>query len=171
MPEEWVECKSDNLRGPDMEPDGYDWRTDAIGSFHEDETSARRLVIIESPYAGDTENNVAYARRCVRDSLKRGEAPIASHLLYTQPGILNDDMPEERQNGIDAGLAWRFVADASVVYTDMGISRGMQYGIDAAKSAGVPIEYRSIGEDVKAGKRELPAMFRQGSDPGDETKF
>jgi hypothetical protein len=28
-----------------------------------------RLVILESPYAGDVEANVAYARRCLRDSL------------------------------------------------------------------------------------------------------
>ena len=56
-----------------------------------------RLVIIESPYAGDIEKNVEYARACVRDSLSRGEAPIASHLLYTQPGILKDEIPSERQ--------------------------------------------------------------------------
>ena len=49
-----------------------------------------KLVIIESPYAGDIEKNVAYARDCVRDSLMRGEAPYASHLLYTQPNILDD---------------------------------------------------------------------------------
>ena len=49
-----------------------------------------RLVIFESPYAGDVEANTEYARRCVRDSLMRGEAPIASHLLYTQPGILHE---------------------------------------------------------------------------------
>jgi hypothetical protein len=104
-----------------------------------------RLVIIESPYAGDIEANVEYARRCVRDSLSRGEAPIASHLLYTQPGILRDEVPAERQWGIDAGLAWRAVAQASVVYTDMGISKGMEYGIAAAKEAGVPVEIRSLG--------------------------
>ena len=40
-----------------------------------------RLVIVESPYAGDVEANEEYARQCVRDSLMRGEAPIASHLL------------------------------------------------------------------------------------------
>lgn len=108
------------------------------------EEQRMRLVIIESPYAGDVEANVEYARRCVRDSLSRGEAPIASHLLYTQPNILNDDKPEERQWGIDAGLAWRRVAEASVVYTDRGISAGMNYGIQEAISAGVPIEYRSI---------------------------
>lgn len=103
-----------------------------------------RLVIIESPYAGDVDANVAYARRCVRDSLARGEAPIASHLLYTQPGILDDDVSIERQQGIDAGLAWRRVAEASVVYTDRGISDGMRYGIRAAEAAGIPVEYRSI---------------------------
>lgn len=105
-----------------------------------------RKVILESPFAGDVETNIEYARRCVRDSLLRGEAPIASHLLYTQPGILDDNIPEERQHGIDAGLAWRSVADATVVYTDLGISTGMKYGIAAATDAGRPVEYRSIGE-------------------------
>jgi hypothetical protein len=105
---------------------------------------APRLVILESPYAGDVEANVAYARRCLRDSLLRGEAPIASHLLYTQPNVLDDNVPAERRQGIDAGLAWRRVAEASVVYTDRGISTGMQYGIAAAEQAGIPVEYRSI---------------------------
>lgn len=103
-----------------------------------------RLVILESPYAGDVEANLEYARACVRDSLSRGEAPIASHLLYTQPGILNDDVPAERQWGIDAGLAWGKAAEASVVYVDRGISKGMEYGIAAAEAAGRPILYRAI---------------------------
>lgn len=102
------------------------------------------LVILESPYAGDIEQNIEYARKCVRDSLSRGEAPIASHLLYTQPGILDDNIPTERQWGIDAGLAWKTVAQKSVVYTDLGVSRGMEYGIAAAKEAGLEIEYRRI---------------------------
>lgn len=103
-----------------------------------------KLVIVESPYAGDVEANTIYARACVRDSLLRGEAPIASHLLYTQPGILDDDIPVERQHGIDAGLAWRAVAEASVVYIDRGVSRGMEYGIAAARAAGIPVEFREI---------------------------
>lgn len=103
-----------------------------------------KRVIIESPYAGDVEANVEYARRCVRDSLSRGEAPIASHLLYTQPGILDDLKPEERRWGIDAGLAWKAVAQASVVYTDRGITKGMEYGMAAATSAGIPVELRTL---------------------------
>lgn len=103
-----------------------------------------KLVNIESPYAGDIEANVAYARRCMADCLKRGEAPIASHLLYTQPGILDDLVPEERLLGIHAGFAWNDHAETTVVYTDLGISKGMQYGIDAAKAAGRYVEYRSF---------------------------
>jgi len=103
-----------------------------------------RRVILESPYTGDIAANVEYARAAVRESLLRGEAPIASHLLFAQPGILDDAVPAERQYGIDAGLAWLAVAQASVVYIDRGISRGMQLGIAAAKAAGLPVEYRRL---------------------------
>lgn len=103
-------------------------------------------VILESPYAGDVEANIAYARRCVRDCLNRGEAPIASHLLYTQEGILDDSNPDERWLGIGAGLSWLRGAEASVVYTDRGISNGMRHGIAAAEEIGLPIEYRTLGE-------------------------
>jgi hypothetical protein len=110
-----------------------------------------RLVILESPYAATSlfdsvVRNVEYARACVRDSLSRGEAPLASHLLYTQPGVLRDEIPAERQWGIDAGLAWALFADATVVYEDHGISRGMQYGIKNAEAAGRVVERRRIYE-------------------------
>lgn len=102
-----------------------------------------KIVILESPYAGDVERNVRYARRCMMDSLGRGEAPMVSHLLYTQ--VLDDTVPSERERGIAAGLAWRQVAQASVVYEDHGISKGMQHGIAAAQKAGIPVEFRTIG--------------------------
>lgn len=102
------------------------------------------LVILESPYAGDVERNIEYARMCVRDSLLRGEAPIASHLLYTQTGILDDDIPQERQLGIDAGLAWKKVATKQVFYIDYGYSKGMLYGKEYATNNGIEIEERKI---------------------------
>lgn len=102
-----------------------------------------RLVIIESPYAGEVEANVAYARACMLDCLRRGEAPLASHLLYTQ--MLDDLLPDERMLGIDAGLAWALRAEATVVYVDRGLSQGMQYGIAHAERHGRPVEYRSLG--------------------------
>lgn len=103
-----------------------------------------RLVILETPYAGNIEANVAYARACLGDCLRRGEAPIASHLLFTQPGVLKDEIAAERALGIDAGHAWFRVADACVVYTDHGISKGMLTGIRVACSFGVPVEHRNL---------------------------
>lgn len=84
-----------------------------------------RRVIVETPYAGDIERNVHYARLCLHDCLVRNEAPFASHLLYTQASVLDDGVPEERSLGIQAGLSWGSVAEATVVYVDYGISTGM----------------------------------------------
>ncbi len=103
-----------------------------------------KLVIIESPYAGDIETNTDYARRCMRDSLERGEAPIASHLLYTQPGILCEEVPSERQWGIDAGLAWRKGAELSAFYIDRGWSRGMLAAKELLVREGRPYEERQL---------------------------
>lgn len=103
-------------------------------------------VVLESPYAGDIVRNTAYARACAADCLRRGEAPIASHLLYTQPGILIDMIPEQRQLGIHAGLEWGVRAELVVVYTDLGISPGMQAGIDHYANHGIPIEHRRLSD-------------------------
>lgn len=107
-----------------------------------------RRVNVESPYAGksdaEVEINVAYARAAVRDCLLRGEAPYASHLLYTQRGITRDADQAERALGMKAGLAWAAVAEAVVVYTDHGISSGMKAGITRAKKIGLPVEYRTL---------------------------
>jgi hypothetical protein len=86
----------------------------------------RPLVIIESPYAGEVLRNISYARAAVRDSVFRGEAPIASHLLFTQAGVLHDDFGEEREMGIEAGLAWARVCDFAAFYVDYGMSEGME---------------------------------------------
>ena len=104
-----------------------------------------RRVIIEAPYAGDVDENVAYGRRAMRDALQRGEAPILSHLLYAQPAVLNDAIPDEQELETDAGDAWLGVAEACVVYTDLGISDRMWRGIEAAREAGVAVEFRKLG--------------------------
>lgn len=107
--------------------------------------SAAKRVIIESPYAGDVARNLRYVRACMRDAFLRGEAPYASHALYTQPGVLRDDVPEERELGIRAGFAWRAAAEVTAVYQDLGISGGMQLGVEHAATA--QIEYRELGSD------------------------
>lgn len=111
-------------------------------------------VIVETRFRGRTPKeelrNIEYARACAHDCLvNHSEAPFLSHLLYTQPGILDDTIPTERQLGIDAGLAIGALMQATIVYTDLGISTGMQYGIDNAKKAGRPIIYRTLGSQLK----------------------
>ena len=103
-----------------------------------------RRVIVESPYAGDIERNIEYARKCMHDCLMRGEAPFASHLLYTQPHVLDDKVPEERKLGMEAGFVWGEIAEATVVYEDYGITPGMQKGIERALAHGRPVEYRKL---------------------------
>lgn len=114
-----------------------------------------RRVIVESPYAGkgdteeerarDTERNLRYLRACMADCLRRGEAPFASHGLYTQPGVLDDTKPEERRLGIDAGFAWRDASELTAVYADLGITGGMAQGIHHAGIKKMPLEVRYLG--------------------------
>lgn len=104
-----------------------------------------KLVVIESPYAGDVERNVEYAKRCMKDSLKRGEAPYASHLLYTQ--VLDDKVKHERERGMMAGFAWAEVATLRVFYIDYGISEGMKEALKLANSLDQENEIREIGKN------------------------
>ena len=99
-------------------------------------------VLVESPFAGDVEGNLAYLKRCMRDCLDRGEYPFASHMLYTQ--VLDDTIAEERALGIEAGLQWGLAADRTVVYIDRGISGGMKHGIQRALEAKRPVEHRQL---------------------------
>ena len=111
-------------------------------------SAPRKFVIIESPYAGDIDKNIRYARICLRDSILRGETPFASHLLYTQDGVLNDSDPIERALGIELGLSFGAVAGITAVYTDLGISDGMRDGIIRAISDGRPVVYRSVAVTI-----------------------
>lgn len=82
-----------------------------------------RLVVIESPYAGDVEANLRYLDRCILDCVYRGDSPYASHKTLTT--ALDDLVPEQRALGIACGLAWRRKADMRIFYADRGWSSGM----------------------------------------------
>jgi len=105
-------------------------------------------VVIESPLKGDYERNRKYAKACMRDSLARGEAPYASHLLYAQDGILDDTDAEERKTGMEAGFAWGTAAELVAVYEDLGISDGMRKGIELWESLGTTVERRTLPPEI-----------------------
>jgi len=110
-----------------------------------------RLVVLESPYAGKTPHeiarNVRYLRACMHDCFKRGDIPFASHGLYTQPGVLRDDVPEERKLGIEGGLLWGSKAEAACIYTDLGVTSGMELGVARHEKEGRKVEMHSLGPD------------------------
>lgn len=79
-----------------------------------DYTRRMPIVIIESPYAGEHEYdiafNVAYARAAMHDA------------------IVDDRIEDERDLGITAGFNYRRVADRSAFCIDLGWSTGMRHG-------------------------------------------
>lgn len=102
-----------------------------------------KLVVIESPLAGNFERNIRYARLCMLDCFFRKEAAIASHLLY--PQILNDEVPALRTLGIEAGLLWAMKAELAVFYLDLrGFSEGMTAAWNRYVDAGIPREERRL---------------------------
>ena len=113
-----------------------------------------RRVILESPFAGDRDLHERYLHAALADSLGRGEAPFASHAIYTLPGVLDDREPAQRALGIAAGFAWRDAAEATVVYVDLGITFGMRCGIDDATFKRQTIEYRQLPDwELYGGER------------------
>lgn len=117
------------------------------------------FVVVESPFAtsqiqlADGSDyhvgeavNVMYARACLHDCLTaHQEAPYASHLLYTQDGVLDDNVPSERDLGIRAGLEVGKAAKRRVFYVDRGFSKGMEWGLKFALEIEQPYELRRLG--------------------------
>ena len=112
-----------------------------------------KRVIIESPYAADTEEgidlNEAYGELAMHDCLvNHNESPYASHLLYTRRFVLRDDVPEDRKLGIEAGFYWRDVSDKTVFYKDLGMTDGMILGVEDCKKKGKPYEVRNLPDEL-----------------------
>lgn len=105
-----------------------------------------KRVALESPYAArgplTVDDHVRYARLAMADCLRRGEAPIASHLLY--PQVLDDLKPEQRTLGIEAGMIWSATADYAVFYVDLGVSHGMALARDFYIRTRKPCELRFL---------------------------
>jgi hypothetical protein len=106
------------------------------------------LAIIESPYGGTPsvqQRNIRYLRACMNWCVNHGYSPYASHAQLTQPGVLRDEDPDERRKGIDAGLAWKRVADTTLFFLDRGRTPGMNKAMALCRSAGLDYDTVSIG--------------------------
>lgn len=128
------------------------------------------FTIIESPYAArpgsigltkamEVLRHLEYARAAMADCFARGEIPLASHALYTQPGVLADDNSEQRRQGMEAGFTLRRVLGVTAhlsdlgetivvqtaCYEDLGLTPGMQTGLARSVDDGVPVIFRRLG--------------------------
>lgn len=106
-----------------------------------------KLVYICSPFAGDIENNLRFARAACRYAADQGCAPLAVHLLY--PQILDDTVPVEREAGIQMGLRVLTSCDELWICGER-ISHGMSCEIAEAERLGIPIRNIST-EQIKGG--------------------
>jgi hypothetical protein len=112
-----------------------------------EDTEKRKIILLR---------NIIYAHACVRNSLSQGEFPYASHLFFTPPGILDDNVPEERERGIRAGKELiSQVATLTAVYIDLGVSSGMKFGIEEAQKFGRKIDYRKLEKNWMEKQIEL----------------
>jgi len=95
-----------------------------------------KVIYIASPYAGDVEKNIEFAKRACRHVITEGHAFFAPHLLY--PQFLNDADPAERQAGLSMGLAVLPHCDELWCYGNR-ISQGMHLEIEEAERLGIPV--------------------------------
>lgn len=102
-----------------------------------------KLIYMASPYAGDIEKNIEFAKKACLYITEQGHAFYAPHLLY--PAVLDESLPEQRQLGLDMGLTMLEKCDELWVCGDR-ISFGMQAEIDHAIQFGIPIHYVSTNQ-------------------------
>lgn len=95
-----------------------------------------KLVYIASPYAGDVEGNVEFAKAACRYAAAQGCTPVAVHLMY--PRFLDDRVPKEREAGLKMGR--RVLAACEEIWLcGERMSAGMKAEEAEAKRLGIPI--------------------------------
>lgn len=94
-----------------------------------------------SPYRAKTEaeldNHIDYAQEITSKAMAAGLAPITPHLYLTQ--VTNDEIPEQRARGLEAGQALLLLCDCVIIGNRYGVSAGMQAEIELAEQQGVAI--------------------------------
>lgn len=113
----------------------------------------KKLVYIASPYAGDVERNIDFAKEACQYAMEQGAAPIAVHLLY--PQMLDDTIPAERDAGLRMGLRVLEACDELWLCGDR-MSVGMQAELAAAERLGIPVRY--IPKQEISMERACPAV-------------
>lgn len=118
----------------------------------------KRIIVVESPLAGDTQKNFRYALWCCRAWWLNDVFPIASHTNC--PWYMDDNNPKEREAGIDWPWAW-FLSVPHMFMVDLGTSNGMIKAM--ARCTAESISYNNVS--LKDISPECWAAFEAGSWP------
>lgn len=116
-----------------------------------------RLIYICSPLRGDIEKNIQKAQGYCREAVELWPdvIPIAPHVYCTQ--FLDDTIPQEREAGMELGIALLDMCDELWVYGINNPSEGMKKEIAYAKEHGIPVKTPPIstasGSRRKTGRR------------------
>lgn len=126
-------------------------------------------VVYESPFAStdfDTfARNIAYARLLIREGATGyNEAGIASHVIWTQPGILRDTVESERNLGIACGIVFANMAKQGIIGHIYGIDLGWSKGMLRSKeyvlaNGGEIVERRLAGHATAFGESNPGERF------------
>ncbi|MBR3271623.1 MAG: DUF4406 domain-containing protein [Clostridia bacterium] len=107
----------------------------------------RKKIYICAPWRGkngtEREQNKRNTIKIWYWLYRNGYHPIAPQLLYGE--LLNEENPQERRDGMDAGLDELQHCDEVWVFGEC-VTEGMRGEINYATTAGIPIKYRSLEE-------------------------
>lgn len=80
------------------------------------------IAYICSPYQNDIQNNIKNAQKFCKFAVDKGYCPIAPHLFF--PQFLNDNDPQERQQGLKLNETFLNIANELWVF-GKNITSGM----------------------------------------------
>lgn len=98
-----------------------------------------KKIYVCSALRGDVDENIRKARSfCEYVAREHKAIPIAPHIYFTQ--FLNDEIAEEREFGLSAGLSLLSVCDELWYFGDQ-VTRGMAGEISYALGHDIPVKY------------------------------
>lgn len=113
----------------------------------------KRFIYICSPCRGEMEKNIIKAQDYCREAVELfpDVVPIAPHVYCTQ--FLDDTQPEERDAGMDIGIALLSMCSEIWVYGMENPSEGMKHEIEYATEHGILVRdavdvYQNTGEEL-----------------------
>lgn len=119
-----------------------------------------KAVYVCSPYRGNVERNVEYAKQLTKQAIMMKLSPITPHLYITQ--VLDDAIPTERELGLSIGSDLLRHCDCILIGAKYGISDGMKAEISIAERLGLD----AISESGEIISRRAAAKVRFYTDCG-----